>query len=171
MRWRSIRQHHNVRDESEQHRIRRPELADKTLEQLLANQSALWTDAIKRLSEQRAATPPLLFGPADVSPEWELRKLWNSTRLWWRSQFKEKFNTAAHAVWSAGWLLKTGETENHLTVIRTARLWKGKTPILGLERLGDAYYLHYQNRRRSTLAHLEQVNWKKSRTHSGPDRG
>jgi Fe-Mn family superoxide dismutase len=148
-----------------------PELADKTLEQLLANNLAIVPDAIKTAVRNNGGGHInhslfwTLLTPASQSgePSGKLLADLNST-FGGVAQFKEKFNTAATTRFGSGWawLLKSGgKLEITSTANQDSPIMEGKTPILGLDVWEHAYYLHYQNRRPEYIAAFWNiVNWK-----------
>jgi Fe-Mn family superoxide dismutase len=134
-----------------------PELAGKTLEELLANNLAIVPDAIK--------------GPVRNNGGGH----WNHTFFWSAmgpgkggapvgklaaaidaafgsfDAFKEKFGAAGVGRFGSGWawLIKTaaGGVEIVSTPNQDNPLMEGKTAVLGLDVWEHAYYLKYQNRR------------------------
>ncbi len=77
--------------------------------------------------------------------------------------FKEKFSSAAAAVFGSGWawLVKDGDA---LAITsrpnQDSPLIDGKTPVLGLDVWEHAYYLKYQNRRPEYIAAFwNVVDW------------
>lgn len=79
--------------------------------------------------------------------------------------FKEKFSTAATAVFGSGWawlVVSNGELEVTSTPNQNSPLIDGKIPILGIDVWEHAYYLRYQNRRAEYVkAWWNVVNWNK----------
>lgn len=65
--------------------------------------------------------------------------------------FKEKFNSAAATRFGSGWAWLYADANGKLAVSSTPNqdtpLMDGNTPILGLDVWEHAYYLNYQNRR------------------------
>ncbi|MDQ1473305.1 MAG: superoxide dismutase, Fe-Mn family [Bryobacterales bacterium] len=148
-----------------------PELADKKLEELLANNLAIVPDAIKTAVRNNGgghANHSLfwtLLAPAGKGgePSGKLLEGINST-FGGFEQFKEKFSTAGITRFGSGWawLLKSGgKLEITSTANQDSPIMEGKTPILGLDVWEHAYYLHYQNRRPDYVAAFWNiVNWK-----------
>ena len=77
--------------------------------------------------------------------------------------FKEKFNAAATTRFGSGWawLLKTGSgVELTSTANQDCPIMEGKFPVIGLDVWEHAYYLKYQNRRPEYIgAWWNLVNW------------
>jgi Fe-Mn family superoxide dismutase len=155
-----------------------PELAGKTLEELLANNLAIVPDAIKTAVRNNGGGHSnhslfwKMLSPASQSgqPSGKLLEEINAT-FGSLAQFQEKFNTAATTRFGSGWawLLKTGgKLEITSTANQDSPLMEGKTILLGLDVWEHAYYLHYQNRRPEYIAAFWNiVNWKEvERLHS-----
>jgi Fe-Mn family superoxide dismutase len=152
-----------------------PELADKTLQELLANNLAIVPDAIKTAVRNNGgghANHSLfwtLLAPAGQGgePTGELLEDINAT-FGGLTQFKEKFNAAATTRFGSGWawLLKSGgKLEVTSTANQDSPIMEGKTAILGLDVWEHAYYLNYQNRRPDYIAAFWNiVNWKEVAT-------
>lgn len=150
-----------------------PELADKTLEQLLANNLAIVPDAIKTAVRNNGgghANHSLfwkLLAPAGQGGEPTGKLLEDiNTTFGGLAQFKEKFNAAATTRFGSGWawLLKSGgKLEVASTANQDSPIMEGKTAILGLDVWEHAYYLNYQNRRPDYIAAFWNiVNWKEA---------
>ena len=148
-----------------------PELAGKTLEELLANNLAIVPDAIKTAVRNNGGGHSnhsmfwTLLAPAAESgaPSGKLLEAID-TGFGGLAGLKEKFNAAASTRFGSGWawLLKNGDK---LEVVSTANqdspVMEGKTAILGLDVWEHAYYLNYQNRRPDYIAAFWSiVNWK-----------
>jgi Fe-Mn family superoxide dismutase len=113
-----------------------PDLQNKSLEELLANNCAIVPENIRTAVRNT-------FGSFDT--------------------FKEKVNAAGAARFGSGWawLVKSG---GKLDIISTANqdspVMEGKHPVLGVDVWEHAYYLKYQNRRPDYLAAWwNVVNW------------
>ena len=146
-----------------------PDLAGKTIEELLANNCAIVPENIRtavrnnggghinhsmfwNIMAPKAGGPPVghvaeaitgAFGGFD--------------------QFKEKFNAAAVGRFGSGWAWLVG-TGGKVEIISTANqdspVMEGKHPIFGVDVWEHAYYLKYQNRRADYLgAWWNVVNW------------
>jgi Fe-Mn family superoxide dismutase len=78
--------------------------------------------------------------------------------------FKEKFNAAATTRFGSGWAWLVKGAGNSLEVVSTPNqdnpLMEGRFPIMGLDVWEHAYYLKYQNRRPDYIsAWWSVVNW------------
>ena len=147
-----------------------PELADMSIEQLLANNCAAVPEAIRTAVRNnggghmnhsmfwRIMTPGATGKPEGAVAEAILAAFGSV------DQFKEKFNAAGATRFGSGWawLLKNG---NKVEIISTANqdnpIMDGKKVIMGLDVWEHAYYLKYQNRRPEYMAAWwNVVNWK-----------
>ena len=147
-----------------------PELAGKTVEELLANNCAIVPDAIKTAVRNNGGghsnhsmfwtilTAP--GGPA--APSGALADDITST-FGGFDGFKEKFNAAATTRFGSGWawLLKTGgKLEITSTANQDSPIMEGKGIVMGLDVWEHAYYLKYQNRRPEYIgAWWSVANW------------
>jgi Fe-Mn family superoxide dismutase len=146
-----------------------PALADKTLEELLANNCAIVPEAIRTAVRNNGGGHSnhslfwTLMGPkAGGAPTGNLASAINSA-FGSFDGFKEKFGAAAAGRFGSGWawLLKSG---SGLEIISTANqdspLMEGKFAVIGLDVWEHAYYLKYQNRRPDYIgAWWNVVNW------------
>ena len=151
-----------------------PELADMSIEQLLANNCAAVPEAIRTAVRNnggghmnhsmfwRIMTPGATGKPEGAVAEAILAAFGSV------DQFKEKFNAAGATRFGSGWawLLKNG---NKVEIISTANqdnpIMDGKKVIMGLDVWEHAYYLKYQNRRPEYMAAWwNVVNWKEVET-------
>ncbi len=146
-----------------------PDLAGKSLEDLLANNCAAVPEAIRTAVRNHGGGHynHVMFwqvmGPnAGGAPTGDLAAAINKS-FGGFDQFKEKFNTAAATRFGSGWawLVKSGAG---LEVLSTANqdspLLEGKFPVLTLDVWEHAYYLKYQNRRPDYIgAWWNVVNW------------
>jgi superoxide dismutase, Fe-Mn family len=146
-----------------------PELASKSLEELLANNCAIVPEAIRTAVRNNAG------GHWNHSMFWQILgpgqggtpvgNLASAITGAFGSfdAFKEKFNAAATTRFGSGWawLLKTGSgVELTSTANQDCPLMDGKFPIIGLDVWEHAYYLKYQNRRPEYIgAWWNLVNW------------
>ncbi|HEX4230701.1 MAG TPA: superoxide dismutase [Bryobacteraceae bacterium] len=147
-----------------------PELAGKSLAELLADNLAIVPDKIKTAVRNNAGGHanhsffwPILSGKGGGAPNGDIASVIDSNFGSFDS-FKEKFNTAATTRFGSGWawLLKdgSGKFEITSTANQDSPLLEGKTPILGLDVWEHAYYLKYQNRRPEYIgAWWNIVNW------------
>jgi Fe-Mn family superoxide dismutase len=146
-----------------------PELAGKTIEQILANNLAIVPEAIRTAVRNNGG------GHANHSLFWTLMSPKGGGKpsgnvaqaidaaFGGFDGFKEKFAAAATGRFGSGWawLIKTGSgVEITSTPNQDNPLMEGKTPILGLDVWEHAYYLKYQNKRPDYIAAWwNVVNW------------
>jgi Fe-Mn family superoxide dismutase len=147
-----------------------PELAGKTLEELLANNLAIVPDAIKTAVRNNGGGHYnhslfwTILGPgAGGTPVGKLAEAIDATFGSFEA-FKEKFNAAATTRFGSGWAWLVKTADGKLEVTSTANqdnpLMEGKHPIIGLDVWAHAYYLKYQNRRPDYIgAWWNVVNW------------
>jgi superoxide dismutase, Fe-Mn family len=147
-----------------------PELANKSVDELLANNLAIVPDAIKTAVRNNGGGHanhsffwPLLSGKAGGAPKGEIDSVIKSTFGSFDS-FKEKFNAAATGRFGSGWAWLVRDGAGKFEIISTANqdspLMEGKKPIIGLDVWEHAYYLKYQNRRPEYIAAWwNVVNW------------
>jgi superoxide dismutase, Fe-Mn family len=147
-----------------------PDLANKSVEELLANNCAAVPESIRTAVRNNGGGHYnhsmfwTIIGPnAGGDPTGNLAAAINST-FGSFATLKEKFNAAATTRFGSGWawLVKDG---GKLDVFSTANqdcpLMEGKIPIIGLDVWEHAYYLKYQNRRPEYIgAWWNVVNWK-----------
>ena len=145
-----------------------PELAGKSLEDLLSDLNAVPEDIRTAVRNHGGGTYNHnlfweIMGPkTGNSPSGELTKALESAFNSFDA-FKEEFTKAATTRFGSGWawLVKKGEG---LAVVSTANqdtpLSDSATPILGLDVWEHAYYLKYQNRRPEYITNWWNiVNW------------
>ena len=157
-----------------------PELASKSIEELLANNCAIVPEAIRTAVRNNGG------GHANHSMFWTIMRgtggasapggaLASAINSAFGSfdQFKEKFNAAGVSRFGSGWawlIVKDGKLEISSTPNQDNPLMdvaevKG-TPILGVDVWEHAYYLKYQNKRADYLgAFWKVVNWDKVAEH------
>src|SRR3984885_8355631 len=149
-----------------------PELANKTVEELLANNLAIVPDAIKTAVRNNGG------GHINHSMFWTIigpnaggRPVGNLASAITGAfgsfdTFKEKFGAAATTRFGSGWagLLKTASgAEITSTANQRSPVMEGKFPVIGLDVWEHAYYLKYQNRRPDYIsAWWNVVNWKEA---------
>jgi len=146
-----------------------PDLANKTIEELLANNCAAVPENIRTAVRNNGG------GHINHSMFWQIMKphgggaptgaiaeAINST-FGGFDQFKEKFNAAGATRFGSGWawLIKSGgKLEITSTANQDSPVMEGKTPVMGLDVWEHAYYLKYQNRRPDYMtAWWNVVNW------------
>jgi Fe-Mn family superoxide dismutase len=146
-----------------------PDLANKTVEELLANNCAIVPDAIKTAVRNNGGGHInhsmfwTIIGPkAGGAPVGHLASAINGA-FGSFDTFKEKFGAAATTRFGSGWawLLKTGSgVEITSTANQDSPVMEGKFPVIGLDVWEHAYYLKYQNRRPEYIgAWWNVVNW------------
>jgi Fe-Mn family superoxide dismutase len=146
-----------------------PELANKTIEELLANNCAAVPENIRTAVRNNGG------GHINHSMFWKIMKpggggppIGNLARAI-QSTFggldglKEKMNQAGATRFGSGWawLLKSGgKLEISSTANQDSPVMEGKFPVMGIDVWEHAYYLKYQNRRPDYLAAWwNVVNW------------
>ena len=146
-----------------------PDLAGKTVEELLANNCAIVPDAIKTAVRNNGGGHInhsmfwTILGPnAGGAPVGNLASAITGA-FGSFDAFKEKFNAAATTRFGSGWawLLKSGSSvEVTSTANQDSPVMEGKFPVIGLDVWEHAYYLKYQNRRPEYIgAWWNVVNW------------
>jgi Fe-Mn family superoxide dismutase len=147
-----------------------PELAGKTIEELLADNLAIVPDAIKAAVRNNGGGHYnhslfwTILGPgAGGTPVGKLAEAIDAT-FGSFDAFKEKFAAAGTTRFGSGWawLSKTadGKLEISSTPNQDNPLMEGKFPIIGLDVWEHAYYLKYQNRRPDYIGSWwNVVNW------------
>ena len=147
-----------------------PQLAGKTLEELLANNCSIIPENIRTAVRNNGgghANHSLfwtLMGPKKGGePKGKIAEAISST-FGGLAQFKEKFTTAASTRFGSGWAWLCRDSSGKLDIYSTANqdspLMEVKYPILGLDVWEHAYYLKYQNRRPDYIAAWwNVVNW------------
>ncbi len=146
-----------------------PELANKTIEELLANNLAIVPDAIKTAVRNNGGGHwnhslfwTLMAPKAGGTPSGNLGAAIN-TAFGSFDAFKEKFAAAGVGRFGSGWawLIKSGSgVEISSTPNQDSPIMEGKSAILGLDVWEHAYYLKYQNRRPDYIgAWWNVVNW------------
>ena len=147
-----------------------PELQNKSIEDLLANNLSSVPDAIKTAVRNNGGGHAnhslfwnLMSPKGGGAPKGEVENVITSNFGSFEG-FKEKFNAAATTRFGSGWAWLVKGTGGGFEIISTANqdnpLMEGKKPILGLDVWEHAYYLKYQNRRPEYIAAWwNVVNW------------
>ena len=146
-----------------------PELANKSIEELLANNCAAVPENIRTAVRNNGGGHInhtmfwQLMGPnAGGKPTGDLAGAIDQA-FGGFDQFKEKFAAAGVGRFGSGWawLIKSANgVEITSTPNQDSPVMEGKTPILGLDVWEHAYYLKYQNRRPDYIgAWWNVVNW------------
>jgi Fe-Mn family superoxide dismutase len=147
-----------------------PNLAGKTIDELLANNCAAVPESVRTAVRNNGGGHAnhsmfwQIMGPnAGGAPSGALAAAINSA-FGSFDNFKEKFAAAAMGRFGSGWawLVKEG---SGLAILSTPNqdtpLMEGKHAVLGLDVWEHAYYLKYQNRRAEYIAAWwNVVNWK-----------
>ena len=146
-----------------------PDLAGKSLEELLAGNCAIAPDAIKTAVRNHGGGHynhsmfwTILAPNGGGAPVGNLAQAITGA-FGGFDAMKEKFNTAAAGRFGSGWawLTRNGSTvEIYSTANQDCPLMEGKHPVIGLDVWEHAYYLKYQNRRPDYInAWWSVVNW------------
>ncbi len=147
-----------------------PDLQNKSVEELLANNLAAVPESIKTAVRNNGGGHAnhslfwnLLARNAGGAPKGDIESVISSNFAGFDS-FKEKFNAAATTRFGSGWAWlvkdKSGKFEITSTANQDSPLMEGKKPVLGLDVWEHAYYLKYQNRRPEYIAAWwNVVNW------------
>jgi Fe-Mn family superoxide dismutase len=147
-----------------------PELAGKSLDDLLSNLNAVPDDIRMAVRNHGGGTWnhnmfwEIMAPKTSVTPSGELLKALEAAFGSFDS-FKSEFEKAAIGRFGSGWawLIRRGDG---LAVVSTANqdnpLSDGLTPIMGIDVWEHAYYLKYQNRRPEYVSNWwNVVNWAK----------
>jgi superoxide dismutase, Fe-Mn family len=145
-----------------------PDLANKTIEELLANNCGIVPENIRTAVRNNGG------GHINHSMFWKILKAGGGQPVGNVGQainssfgsfdsFKEKFNQAAATRFGSGWawLVKSGgKLDIYSTANQDSPVMEGKYPVMGLDVWEHAYYLKYQNRRPDYIsAWWNVVNW------------
>lgn len=147
------------------------EFADKDIEDVLSNISALPTDKVQAVINNGGGYAnhslfwSILSPNGGGNPEGDLAKAIDDT-FGSFDKFKEAFSNAAATRFGSGWAWLSVDADGNLNVHSTANqdspIMEGMTPILGLDVWEHAYYLNYQNRRPDYIsAFWNVVDWNK----------
>jgi Fe-Mn family superoxide dismutase len=147
-----------------------PQLAGKTIEELLANNCAIVPENIRTAVRNNGGGHlnhsmfwEIMAPKAGGQPGGALAQAINST-FGGLDPFKEKLIAAGVGRFGSGWAWLVKDASGKLDIISTANqdspLMEGKYPVLGVDVWEHAYYLKYQNRRPDYLAAWwNVVNW------------
>ncbi|MGH9433727.1 MAG: superoxide dismutase [Terriglobia bacterium] len=147
-----------------------PQLAGKSIEELLASNCAIVPENIRTAVRNNGG------GHINHSMFWQIMapkaggnpqgKIADAIKATFGSldQFKEKFTATATTRFGSGWAWLVKEPSGKLELVSTPNqdspVMEGKHPILGLDVWEHAYYLKYQNRRADYIAAWwNVVNW------------
>jgi superoxide dismutase, Fe-Mn family len=148
-----------------------PDLANKSLEELLANNCAIVPENIRTAVRNNGGGhanhsffwPIMATKGSQNQPAGKLADEIKNT-FGGFDQLKEKFNAAATTRFGSGWawlVRSAGKLDIYSTANQDSPIMEGKTPVLGLDVWEHAYYLKYQNRRPEYIeAWWNVVNWK-----------
>ena len=147
-----------------------PDLASKSVEQLLANGLSAVPENIRTAVRNNggghanhtmfwAIMAPNAGGAPSGDAAGAISNAFGSFE-----SFKEKFTTAAMGRFGSGWAWLVRKADGSLEVTSTANqdspLIEGNFPVFGLDVWEHAYYLKYQNRRAEYVnAWWNVVNW------------
>lgn len=145
-----------------------PELADKTIEELLADLNSIPEDirtAVRNNGGGHAnhslfwtVLAPNAGGEPTGAVKDAIEEAFGSF-----DAMKEKFSAAAAGRFGSGWawlVVSDGKLEITSTPNQDSPISEGKTPILGLDVWEHAYYLNYKNVRPEYIkAFWNLVNW------------
>jgi Fe-Mn family superoxide dismutase len=146
-----------------------PDLQNKTIEELLANNCAIVPDNIRTAVRNNGGGHinhsmfwQIMAPKAGGNPAGNVAQAINSA-FGSFDQFKEKLNAAGVSRFGSGWawLVKSGgKVEIISTANQDSPVMEGKFPVMGVDVWEHAYYLKYQNRRPEYLgAWWNVVNW------------
>jgi len=149
-----------------------PDLANKTVEELLANNCAAVPEAIRTAVRNNGGGHSnhslfwTIMGPGSGgAPVGNLAQAITGA-FGSFDGFKEKFGAAAAGRFGSGWawLLKKGDSvEITSTANQDSPIMEGRFAVIGLDVWEHAYYLKYQNRRPEYVgAWWNVVNWKEA---------
>jgi Fe-Mn family superoxide dismutase len=147
-----------------------PDLASKSIEELLANNCAIVPESIRIAVRNNGG------GHINHSMFWQIMgpgkggqpkgKTADAIKATFGGfdQFKEKFTAAATGRFGSGWAWLIRDHSGKLDIYSTANqdnpVMEGKYPIMGLDVWEHAYYLKYQNRRPEYITNWwNVVNW------------
>ena len=145
-----------------------PELADKTIEELLADLNSIPEDILTAVRNNGGGhanhslfwtvLAPNAGGEPTGAVKDGIEEAFGSF-----DAMKEKFSAAAAGRFGSGWawlVVSDGKLEITSTPNQDSPISEGKTPILGLDVWEHAYYLNYKNVRPEYIkAFWNLVNW------------
>lgn len=148
-----------------------PELAEKSVEDLIADMDAIPSDiqtAVRNNGGGHANHSffwEILTPNATEEPVGELKTAIEET-FGSLDALKEEFKKAATGRFGSGWawlVLNDGKLVVTSTANQDSPLMEGQTPVLGLDVWEHAYYLNYKNVRPDYIdAFWKLVNWEKA---------
>jgi len=151
-----------------------PDLANKTVEELLANNCAIVPEGIRTAVRNNGGGHInhsmfwKILGPkAGGAPVGSVAEAITGA-FGSFDAFKEKFNQAAATRFGSGWAWLVsygGKLDIYSTANQDSPVMEGKYPVMGLDVWEHAYYLKYQNRRPDYVAAWwNVVNWEEVET-------
>ncbi len=145
-----------------------PEVAGKTVEELVANLSTVPESIRTAVRNQGGGHANHSFwwptlGKGGAAPTGELAKAID-TRFSSFSGLQDKLSAAAIGVFGSGWawlvISPAGTLEIETTPNQDSPLALGHKPVLGIDVWEHAYYLKYKNKRADYVkAYFSAVNW------------
>ncbi|MCI3029943.1 superoxide dismutase [Desemzia sp. C1] len=148
-----------------------PELAEKTIEELVADLQSIPEDVRTVIRNNGGGHANHTFFWEILSPNGggeptgALKEAIEET-FGSFDKFKEELSAAAAGQFGSGWgwlVLNNGKLEVTSTANQDSPLTEGKTPIIGVDVWEHAYYLNYQNKRPAYLeAFWNVVNWEEA---------
>lgn len=148
-----------------------PELAEKSVEDLIADMDAIPSDiqtAVRNNGGGHANHSffwEILTPNATEEPVGELKTAIEDT-FGSLDALQEEFKKAATGRFGSGWawlVVKDGKLAVTSTANQDSPLMEGQTPVLGLDVWEHAYYLNYKNVRPDYIdAFWKLVNWEKA---------
>lgn len=147
-----------------------PDLSNRSVEQLLANNLAIVPESIRMAVRNNGGGHAnhslfwnLLTKNGGGAPKGKIEQI-ISNNFGGFDSFKEKFTTAASTRFGSGWAWLVQDADGKFEILSTANqdspLMEEKTPLLGLDVWEHAYYLKYQNRRPEYIAAWWNIiNW------------
>jgi Fe-Mn family superoxide dismutase len=145
-----------------------PDIADKPLEELLADLGSIPEDIRTAVRNNGGGHYNhsffwSLMSPEGGEPEGGIARAINET-FGDFNKFKDEFAETASSRFGSGWawlVMEAGKLSITSTPNQDTPISSGQTPILGLDVWEHAYYLNYQNKRADYIdAWWNVVNWK-----------
>ncbi len=143
-----------------------PELARKSIEELLTGLSALPADVRSTIRNNggghanHALFWQIMSAKGGGEPRGELAQAIEKT-FGSFARFQEQFVAAAMGVFGSGWAWLSVDRGKQLRIEATPNqdtpIMEGRTPILGIDVWEHAYYLKYQNRRAEYVKAFQNV--------------
>lgn len=149
--------------------VGRPDLAGKSVEQLLAHLEALPAEVRTAIRNHGGGHAnhvlfwQIMSGKGGGEPRGELARAIEKT-FGGFARFQDEFTRTALSVFGSGWAWLTVDANRQLRIEPTPNqdtpISAGRTPILGIDVWEHAYYLRYQNRRAEYVkAFYNVIDW------------